>query len=202
MNQHLIAYAKRPLPGYAKTRLGTEMGLEESAGVYARILYKILLELLDLDKDEIRIELSLASGSDLAYFSLAFPEFLISAQKGSDLGQRFTQSIKGAFESGVEKVVVIGTDIPDLDRSTIQSAFAALDKKEVVIGPDTDGGYYLIGTRQKSAKLFRNIDWSSEVVLNQTERLISAQGLSIHYLPILSDIDTDADYQRWLDSRV
>lgn len=198
MKKHLIVYAKRPLAGYAKTRLGVKIGLEESAGVYARFLYQCLLEFIELDNDEFSIELSLASSADIPYFRAAFPEYRVRSQTEGDLGQRFTQSFETAFENGATSVVVIGTDIPDLDRSIIQTAFNVLKEKDVILGPDMDGGYYLIGTRQKSAKLFQDIDWSSEYVFSQTEQLIRAQALSLHKLPTLSDIDTEADYQRWL----
>lgn len=98
---------------------------------------------------------------------------------------------------------MIGTDIPDLGRFIIQHAFATLDGNDVVIGPDMDGGYYfLIGTRQKTATLFLDIDWSSEFVFLQTEQLILTQGLSIFHLPTLSDVDTDADYRRWLAGKI
>jgi rSAM/selenodomain-associated transferase 1 len=201
VKNQLIAYAKRPVPGYAKTRLGEKIGFEESAGVYARLLYQCLLELVKLDPDDIRVELSLASDSDTAFFRSAFPEFEVSVQIGSDLGLRLSQSLKGAFSDGAEVVVLIGTDIPDLDLSIIQAAFHELEKFDVVVGPDTDGGYYLIGTREKTAILFRDIDWSSELVLQQTEELVQSQGLSMKFLPTLSDVDTEADFQRWLATR-
>ena len=198
MKNHLIVYAKRPLAGYAKTRLGEKIGFEESAGIYARFLYQSLLELVKLDRAEISIKLSLASSADVPFFRLAFPEFQIRSQSAGNLGQRFAHSFQKAFDQGAAAVMVIGTDIPDLDRSIIQSGFEALNENEVVIGPDMDGGYYLIGTRLRTANLFENIDWSSERVFQQTERLILAQGLSLFYLPTLSDVDTDADYRRWL----
>ena len=198
MKKHLIAYAKKPLPGYAKTRLGDKIGFEESAGVYARLLYQCLLELVELNRDEVSVELSLASDSDIAFFNLAFPEFQISTQIDADLGQRLTHSFRKAFDDGVDAVIVIGTDIPDLDRPIIQSAFDALKENDVVIGPDADGGYYLIGTRAKTAVLFEDIDWSSELVLQQTVQLIHSQGFSIEHLCTLSDVDTHTDFKRWL----
>ena len=201
MKKHLIVYAKRPLPGYAKTRLGAKIGLKESAGVYARLMYRCLLELLELELSNLYVELSLATPEDTAFFELAFPEFQVNAQIGTNLGERFSHSFNTAFENGANAVVVIGTDIPDLDRGIIQAAFDGLEKKDVVIGPDIDGGYYLIGTRIKTANLFSNIPWSSEFVFQQTEQLINAQGLSLHQLTTLSDIDTEADFQQWLDTR-
>jgi hypothetical protein len=194
-------FAKRPLAGHAKTRLGEKIGLEESAGIYARFLYQSLFELVALERADIIIELSLASSADVPYFRFAFPEFQISSQSGGNLGQRFTKSFQKAFDQGATAVVVIGTDIPDLNRTILQSAFDALSENEVVIGPDLDGGYYLIGTRLRDATLFKNIDWSSERVFQQTERLILAQGLTMFYLPTLSDVDTDEDFRRWLAKR-
>ena len=179
----------------------SKIGAEESAGVYARFLYQCLLGFVEFDRKEFTIELSLASSDDIPYFRMAFPEFQVNTQTEGDLGQRFANSFETAFGNGAEKVVVIGTDIPDLDRSIIQSTFDMLDEDEVVIGPDLDGGYYLIGTRQRGATLFQNIDWSSELVFLQTEKLIQTQRLSLQYLPTLSDVDTDVDYQRWLTAR-
>ncbi|MFN2235462.1 MAG: TIGR04282 family arsenosugar biosynthesis glycosyltransferase [Anaerolineales bacterium] len=201
MKNHLIVFAKRPLAGHAKTRLGEKIGLEESAGIYARFLYQSLFELVALERADIIIELSLASSADVPYFRFAFPEFQISSQSGGNLGQRFTKSFQKAFDQGATAVVVIGTDIPDLNRTILQSAFDALSENDVVIGPDMDGGYYLIGTRLRDATLFKNIDWSSERVFQQTERLILAQGLTMFYLPTLSDVDTDEDFRRWLAKR-
>ena len=201
MKNHLIVFAKRPLAGHAKTRLGEKIGLEESAGIYARFLYQSLFELVALERADIIIELSLASSADVPYFRFAFPEFQISSQSGGNLGQRFTKSFQKAFDQGATAVVVIGTDIPDLNRTILQSAFDALSENDVVIGPDMDGGYYLIGTRLRDATLFKNIDWSSERVFQQTERLILTQGLTMFYLPTLSDVDTDEDFRRWLAKR-
>jgi rSAM/selenodomain-associated transferase 1 len=202
LTNHLIVFAKRPLAGYAKTRLGEKIGLEQAAGVYGRLLYQCLLALVELRGDDVSIELSLASSDDVPYFRLAFPEFRVNSQTSGDLGNRFAKSFKKAFGQGAAAVVVIGTDIPELDRSIIQSAFAALDDHDVVIGPDMDGGYYLIGTRLKTATLFENIDWSTERVFQQTERLILTQGLSTFYLPTLADVDTEADFRRWFADRM
>lgn len=197
MGKHMIIYAKRPFPGYAKTRLGKSIGEEEAAGLYARLLYRCLLELIELTRDGVTIELSLASSADIPYFRLAFPEFLVRAQTDGNLGQRFTKSFQDAFDRGAEAVVVIGTDIPGLDRSIIQLAFQALREKDVVMGPDTDGGYYLIGTRKKNAILFDGIKWSSEFVFQQTLDLINAQQFAVEFLSALSDVDTETDFRRW-----
>ena len=109
--------------------------------------------------------------------------------------------VQGGFDHGADAVILIGTDIPALNQSIITTAFQVLEKKDIVIGPDTDGGYYLIGTRRKSATLFKDIHWSSEFVFQQTMGLIGSQQLSVAQTPTLSDIDTKSDFQRWYLAR-
>jgi rSAM/selenodomain-associated transferase 1 len=197
MKKQVIAFAKKPVAGYAKTRLGETIGFEEAAGVYARLLYHCLLELSSLPEQGIEVELRLASPADIPYFRLAFPEFQTSAQTGADLGERLRDAMRAAFERGADAVLAIGTDIPDLQRDTILDAFAALETADVVIGPCSDGGYYLIGTTRREAELFRGIDWSSAHVLQQSGELVHRQGLTCTTLLTLEDIDTQADFQLW-----
>ena len=197
MKKHLIVYVKRPIPNYAKTRLGSKLGFDEAAGVYARLLYMTIFELNKLKRDDLVIEISTASEEDIPFFSKAFPEFRISNQSGSDLGIRLSNSIMSAFKNNAEAVIVIGTDLPDLKADLINEAFLKLETNDVVIGPATDGGYYLIGTRRKDIKLFHGIDWSSARVLKQTRELINSQNLSVEYLTQYSDLDTIEDYLVW-----
>lgn len=197
MKRHLIVYAKRPLPGYAKTRLGAVIGAEQAAGVYARLLYTYLLDLLRPDLAETRIELSVASPADAPFFAEAFPELVVRPQIKGDLGQRMKASFEQAFAEGAETAVLTGSDIPGLDAESVRAAFDALESAPVVLGPSNDGGYYLIGMRAPGADLFRGIAWSTARVLTQTEALAQARDLAITYLPKRSDIDVAADWKRW-----
>jgi rSAM/selenodomain-associated transferase 1 len=119
------------------------------------------------------------------------------AQSGEDLGQRLIQAIASAFEAGMQRVVTIGTDCPELDAACIQQAFEQLQQYDVVLGPATDGGYYLIGLRQFTPELFQQIAWSSEIVLQQTVKLAEALGLTIAFLDPLTDIDRPEDLAVW-----
>ena len=196
MKRHLTVYAKRPLPGYAKTRLGAAIGPECAAGVYARLLYDYLLDLISRDLGA-TIELSVASPADVPFFAAAFPELLVRPQIEGDLGQRMTASFEQAFSMGAERAVLTGSDIPGLDGELIRAAFAALETAAVALGPAADGGYYLIGMRAPGARLFESIAWSTERVLAQTVALAQAQGLSVAYLPQQSDMDVYDDLLRW-----
>ncbi len=197
MRRHLIIYAKRPLPGHAKTRLAASIGDEAAAGVYMRLLCEYLLALTSADFEHISIELSVAEADDVPFFTGAFPELAVRPQVEGDLGTRMETSFRQAFESGAETAVLTGTDIPGLNRRTVEEAFCKLEEVPVVIGPAEDGGYYLIGMRAPGAPLFYGVAWSSERVLAQTEALASNCGLEIGYLPRRWDVDTEADFERW-----
>jgi rSAM/selenodomain-associated transferase 1 len=201
MRQHLIAYGKRPLPGYAKTRLGTAIGAEQAAGVYARLLYGYLLDLLHADLAPISVELSVASPADVPFFAAAFPEWVVRSQVAGDLGQRMAASFRQAFAEGAEIVVLTGSDVPGLDSQLVCAAFEALSDVPVILGPARDGGYYLIGMRAPGFALFNGIEWSTEHVLAQTEALAQSQGLSLGYLCELDDVDNGDAFGRWQRGR-
>lgn len=195
--RHLIVYAKQPSPGYAKTRLGTAIGKEQAAGVYARLLYTYLLDLLQAGLAGITVELSVASPAEIPYFAAAFPELVVCSQVVGDLGQRMAASFEQAFAAGSDAVVLTGSDIPRLDSQIVRAAFRALETTPVVIGPACDGGYYLIGMRAPGAPLFEGVEWSSQYTLAQTEALVQAQGLTLSYLPEQRDLDTQEDFDHW-----
>jgi uncharacterized protein len=204
VRQHLIIYAKRPLPGYAKTRLGAGIGAEQAAGVYARLLYTYLTSVICEQLPDTILELAAASDEDCAYFEQAFPEMIVRPQIEGDLGARMDHSFQQAFREGAETVVLTGSDIPELTVAIVRQAFELLrppddrDRLPGVIGPATDGGYYLIGMRAPGAGLFDNVTWSTETVLAQT--LAKADQALVHLavLPELSDIDVQDDYEAWL----
>ncbi len=197
MMRRLIVYAKQPQPGYVKTRLGAAIGTEQAAGVYARLLYAYLLDLLRAGLADTCIELSLASPADVPFFTAAFPELVVRPQVEGDLGQRLAASFAQAFAAGAETAVVTTSDTPGLDRRLVDSAFRALETAPVVIGPAADGGYYLIGMRAPGASLFEGVEWSSERVLAQTRALARAQGLAVVYLAEQFDVDTAEEFERW-----
>jgi rSAM/selenodomain-associated transferase 1 len=112
-------------------------------------------------------------------------------QRGDDLGERIINAFVDAPAS--ERVLVIGTDMPFIDADLIASAESALDMADVVIGPSVDGGYYLIGMKTRHPEIFRDIDWSTERVFEQTMQRCSAKGLMVHTLDIQRDVDTIED---------
>ncbi len=114
-------------------------------------------------------------------------------QVEGDLGQKMSAAIEEAFKRGRKRVVVIGTDAPELQAKHLKEAFANLETADVVLGPAEDGGYYLIGMNQLHRALFSEISWSTEQVFTQTLQRIRDLRLRYRLLQRLSDIDYPED---------
>jgi rSAM/selenodomain-associated transferase 1 len=123
------------------------------------------------------------------------------AQRGEDLGTRIESAASHAFTRGHGPVVVVGTDSPTLPTSFVERAIASLSAGEadVALGPTEDGGYYLVGLRQKFGGLFRNVEWSTPRVYRQTAGNAARLGLRVLELPRWYDVDTRADLLRLRD---
>jgi len=104
-------------------------------------------------------------------------------------------SITDLFASGYERVILIGSDIPDLPASVIDDAFQAIGYSDAVIGPARDGGYYLIGFQRGGfcKEAFDDIAWGTETVFRDTAAILKRSGISMHVLPCWQDVDTVED---------
>jgi len=102
-----------------------------------------------------------------------------------------------AFQEGVEKVVIVGTDCPGLNEDLCQKAFEEIDRNEVVLGPAKDGGYYLIALRRPTEELFRGIPWGTGEVLAKTLETARRLGLRVSLLKTLDDVDRPEDLPVW-----
>jgi uncharacterized protein len=106
-------------------------------------------------------------------------------------------AFQSAFGTGSKRVVTIGIDCPELDAATLAQAFLALQEHDLVLGPATDGGYYLIGLRSLIPELFSGIDWGTDQVFRQTIAVAEAKGLAIATLTPLTDVDRPEDLPIW-----
>ncbi len=198
MSNHLIIYAKRPLAGYTKTRLAAGIGAENAAGVYARMLYSFLTKISQTQwKPHPYITLSLASKADIPFFKHAYPEWKVCTQAEGNLGTRMTNSIQNEFAVGAKKVILVGSDIPDLSPENIQTGFDILDYQDLVFGPTPDGGFYLVGTTAPTQNIFENIRWSTSSVLSTCIMNAKAKNLSVAQIDELYDMDTRKEYFEW-----
>ena len=110
-------------------------------------------------------------------------------QPETDLGTRMQQFFEYAFEYGAHQVILIGSDSPTLPKRFINDAFDSLSRCDVVLGPASDGGYYLIGQSGRSRSLFDNVEWSTPAVLSQSISRIHAASATLELLPPWYDVD-------------
>ena len=182
----LIVFVKNIRLGKVKTRLAKSIGNENAFEVY-----KYLVDITEKVTEAINIEKHI-------YFSDAiieekWPKTAKFVQKGEDLGQKMQYSIQKGFDDGFEKIVLIGSDLPDISSQIIQQGFNALNKTPIVFGPAKDGGYYLIGLTQPYNFLFENKPWSQSTLLDVTLTELNAHNLTYSLLQPLNDIDTLED---------
>ncbi|MDP6908119.1 MAG: TIGR04282 family arsenosugar biosynthesis glycosyltransferase [Flavobacteriales bacterium] len=188
MNQELIIFIKNPVEGNVKTRIAASLG-----NVKALEIYK---QLLDITRDTV---INVKCGKYLFYSDKIENDSWISSifhkhlQKGDTLGERMKNAFELLFSKQANKVVIIGSDCPELTSEIINTAFNVLDEKDVVIGPAKDGGYYLLGMKKPLSILFENKEWSTDSVFEDTIVDLMENRLTYTLLPTLSDVDNIYD---------
>lgn len=191
----VTVFAKAPIPGHAKTRLGEELGMARAARVYGRMLRAQLDHLQRSLGGWYRI-LFAAEERDLTWFRRHAPDWELLRQDGDDLGARLENAFALLFERSIQRVLVVGADSPELEAEHLLEANTALADHDLVLGPTHDGGYYLIGQRTPGADLFDGIPWSTATVLDHTLARAEELDLHVHLLTPLHDIDTLDDWLR------
>jgi len=192
----LLIFTRSPVLGEVKTRLQPEYSPEESLKIHKSLMLRTLQLTKKLDGFD--IELCCAPDRNTMFFldcENNFPVQLTN-QQGEDLGEKMAFSFSVALQT-YEKVVVIGTDCPDIDEDYITQAFAALNNVDAVIGPAADGGYVLLGLRAFSLELFTDISWGSDKVLAQTHKALNDLSWSCKELGIMHDVDRPEDLLRY-----
>ena len=120
-------------------------------------------------------------------------------QIGKNLGEKMLNAFRFVFKNDVNKTIIIGTDLPDISSAIIKNTFTLLDEFDVVVGPATDGGYYLLGMKKIFKELFIDLPWSTDKLFNRTLQVINKLNLEVSILPELSDIDTENDLKNWIN---
>lgn len=194
----LIIFTRYPETGKAKTRLIPALGAEGAAALHRRMADHTLVQVQALQfQHPLCVEVRFAGGDrDLMQRWLG-TDLMYTMQGEGDLGDRMGRSFQSAFNSGVHRAITIGTDCPDLSAPLLDQAFRELQHHDLVLGPASDGGYYLIGMRRLIPQLFISIEWSTATVLERTLAIAAELNLSVALLPVLSDVDYPADLEIW-----
>jgi rSAM/selenodomain-associated transferase 1 len=182
----LIVFVKTPALGKVKTRLARTIGNEAALDVYLQLIEHTERVTSGLNMDQhIYYSQNLSEDYWLNVYT--------TTQNGADLGERMLNAFEDGFNKAYDKIVLIGSDLPDLNQMLINEAFSLMDKKEVVLGPALDGGYYLIGMNKLIPQMFLDKPWSTPLLMEMTMKDLNMRGYSVSTLQTLNDIDTYED---------
>ncbi len=190
----MVVFLKAPRSGLVKTRLARDLGNAGAVAAYREIVDHLLVEIRDVQDLELRFTPDDAEPEISHWLNM---EWLAAPQGDGDLGRRLERAIAQHCAAGARKVVIIGADCPEITLTDIADAFDALERADLVLGPATDGGYWLIGLRNPQPDLFHGMPWSSEILLNRTREKARHLQLRVAELRTLTDIDTLEDWRRW-----
>lgn len=195
----ILLFLKAPVPGQVKTRLASDIGAEAATDVY-EILVQSQLQRLPR---EYAMEIHFAPASAGSRFATWLGDTLnYFPQVDGNLGDRLKHAVKAAFTRGAREVICIGADCPSLlpiHFAQTQDELRSGDN-DVVLGPTTDGGYYLIGLRQPNDALFENVRWSTGHTLDDTRLQARKAKLNVYTLETMPDVDDIGDLRSAIQS--
>lgn len=190
----LVIFTRYPIPGATKTRLIPALGESGAAELHRRMVEHTIGEVRQLSKEtELLVEVQYTGATRELLASWLGTDLELCEQVEGDLGKRMSSAFSRHFRNQTERMLIIGTDCPQLSVKILKEAFNLLVKHDVVIGPAYDGGYYLIGLRQPVPELFDNVPWGTAEVLSCTVDIVNRFGLSYALLEQLHDVDRPSD---------
>jgi rSAM/selenodomain-associated transferase 1 len=185
----LVVFARCPEPGRVKTRLARTVGDDAAAALYAAFVEDLRARFAGAPF-AVRWAVAPPDTGFAARFAIPIEETF--AQQGGDLGARMETAFARARDAGFARTVLIGSDMPQLACATVERAFAALDRADVVLGPARDGGYYLVAAR-RPLDVFTGVAWSTSTVLAATCSRATELGLTVELLDRDFDVDEASD---------
>jgi len=196
-NYCILFFVKYPEKGKVKSRLSSKMDQNFTLNLYKMFVKDLLFT---LNKTEYTMVICYYPEKSIEKFkNWLGSNYHFYPQKGENLGQRMKSCFEFAFNQGFEKVIVIGSDSPDLPQNIFENAFISLNENDSVIGPTYDGGYYLLGFKKNSYSpiVFEEINWSTKTVFNETMNKLNSKKLKTKVLSYWRDIDTLDDLKNY-----
>mgnify|MGYP001088374674 FL=1 len=196
--QVLIVFLKYPEPGRVKTRLARDIGWKNASLIYSEIAQSVIGKVSKSSEYETLIFFDPPEKKEDVRRWLKNANLNLLPQEGNPLGERMLNAFEKAFSLGAKSAVIIGTDCMEVSDKTVLEAFQALREVDAVLGPARDGGYYLLGLNRAFPWIFKDIKWSTSLVLSQTIKKIEEKKLRFKLLKTLTDIDTVRDLSKEL----
>ncbi|MCZ6673584.1 MAG: TIGR04282 family arsenosugar biosynthesis glycosyltransferase [Verrucomicrobia bacterium] len=184
-------FLKAPQIGAVKTRLAKSLGEEGALQAYRQLVEFLLTRL----GNAASIHVHYTPDFRQIMEDWLGDEYQYSLQVGADLGARLIHALEEELAFDADRLIFLGGDCPFVDQVRLDWAFRCLDQHDVVLGPAMDGGYYLIGMKEKIPALFQNIPWGTETVLQTTLDTCAQLNLSVSLLPEESDVDDLAGWE-------
>ena len=195
--EHLILFGRYPRPGSTKTRMIPVLGPAGAAHLQRRLAERTVAAAKRcVRRTGARLVFHHEGGSKKQMIRwLGRPDIDLVDQAGGDLGHRMFVALQAAFGQGARHVVLVGTDVPEISSGVLEQAFRRLRRSDLVFGPSTDGGYWLVGMNRPE-NLFTDIPWSTPAVLKSTLALAKRKKMAVRLLEPLCDLDEPADLER------
>ena len=194
---------KAPVAGKVKTRLTPPLTPEEAAALNSCFLRDVSQAIWNATKQAPACGVGIYTprNAEAAYKNILPKEFFLLPQRDGEFGQRLVSAAEDLFKVGFETVCLINSDSPTVSPSSFAEAAIELANPgdRIVLGPSEDGGYYLIGLKKLHRRLFQDIDWSTERVLEQTKAAASEIGVPVHELRPDFDVDDHFTLARLCD---
>lgn len=191
MKRAIICFTRVPKPGVTKTRLLPILTGNQCAGLHTAFLQDLSSVYAQVEAD-----LFVAYTEDPGWQMLTevFPAAKgFFSQKGADLGEKMYHAICHVLELGYEAVLLTGTDLPLMTAVHLHSGFDALSHADIVIGPTSDGGYYLVGMKKPHRAIFEKQSYGGATVLENAVAAAKAAGLTVAPTAPCDDVDTPED---------
>ena len=198
MDQRLLIFTRYPESGKTKTRLIPALGPEGAALVQRQMTRHTLRWARELSRPgETSVEVLFEGGDAHQMLDCFGGDFTYRPQGDGDLGCRLDRAFRSAFGRGAGRTVAVGSDCPGVSDDLVRTAFHRLGQNDLVLGPASDGGYYLVGLRRHAPDLFREIPWGGSRVFEETLDTARRLGLSTTLLDPLDDVDRPEDLAAW-----
>ncbi|MFK7732001.1 MAG: TIGR04282 family arsenosugar biosynthesis glycosyltransferase [Pseudomonadales bacterium] len=193
VQNRILIFARAPRLGRVKTRLNKALPPDKVLDLHKRLLKHALANVMKVSGVQVELWVD-ENPSDLFFEQLQteFPEISIYLQAPGDLGAKMLHALSQSVDER-QASVIIGSDCPAIDSYYIQASLNALEDQDLVIGPASDGGYVLIGTKHKSLPVFDGIDWGTEQVLQQTLQIAVQSDFRVRLMAELNDVDEPYD---------
>ncbi len=179
----LLIFTRNPELGKCKTRLAATVG-----DITALNIYKFLLDHTNTVAKNVKatkqVHYSVAIRKNDIWDKNIYDKKL---QNGNDLGERMANAFLSGFNNNYKKIIIIGSDMHDINSNDIDNAFKDLDNKDFIVGPAEDGGYYLLGMKKFKPEIFKNKAWGTDTVLKDT--LNNLKNESLKLLKTKNDVD-------------